>query len=43
MQINKVLISDKIDVIERNLSFLNQYKEKSEAELLNSYKDIQAI
>ena len=43
MQINKVLISDKIDVIERNLSFLNQYKEKSEAEFLNSYKDIQAI
>ena len=43
MQINKVLICDKIDVIERNLSFLNQYKEKNEAELLSSYKDIQAI
>ena len=43
MQINKVLIYDKIDVIERNLSFLNQYKEKSETELLDSYKDIQAI
>jgi len=39
MQINKVLIYDKIDVIERNLSFLNQYKEKSETELLDSYKD----
>ncbi len=43
MQINKELIHGKIDIIERNITFLSIYKEKDENEFLNSYKDIQAI
>jgi uncharacterized protein YutE (UPF0331/DUF86 family) len=43
MQINKELINGKIDIIERNITFLNIYKEKTEADILNNYKDVQAI
>jgi len=43
MQIDKELIHGKIDIIERDITFLSTYKEKDEGELLNSYKDIQAI
>jgi uncharacterized protein YutE (UPF0331/DUF86 family) len=43
MQIDKDLIHGKIDIIERNLTFLNTYKEKSEVDVLDNYKDIQAI
>ena len=43
MQINKELIHGKIDIIERNITFLSTYKEKKEGEFLSSYKDIQAI
>ncbi len=43
MQIDKELIHGKIDIIERNTTFLSTYKEKNEVELLSSYKDIQAI
>lgn len=43
MQIDRELIHGKIDIIERNNTFLNTYKEKSEVEILSSYKDVQAI
>ena len=43
MQIDKELIHGKIDIIERNITFLSSYKEKIEAEFLSNYKDIQAI
>ena len=43
MQIDRELIHGKIDIIERNITFLNTYKEKSEVEILSSYKDVQAI
>ena len=43
MQIDKELIHGKIDIIERNITFLSTYKEKKEGEFLSSYKDIQAI
>ncbi len=43
MQIDKELIHGKIDIIERNITFLSTYKEEIESELLRSYKDIQAI
>ena len=43
MQIDKELIHGKIDIIERNLTFLSEYKEKERSGILSSYKDIQAI
>ncbi len=43
MQIDKIIIYGKIDIIERNIRFLREYKEKDEAEILGSYKDLQAI
>jgi uncharacterized protein YutE (UPF0331/DUF86 family) len=43
MQIDKELIHGKIDIIERNITFLSVYKEKNEVVILSSYKDIQAI
>jgi len=43
MQIDKELIHGKIDIIERNITFLNTYKERIEVDILDSYKDIQAI
>ncbi len=43
MSINKVLIQNKIDIIERNLKFLIEYKDKNEKDFLNSYKDVQAV
>ena len=43
MQIDKELVHGKIDIIERDITFLSTYKEKDESEFLSSYKDIQAI
>jgi len=43
MQIDKIIIYGKIDIIERNIRFLREYKEKGESEILDSYKDLQAI
>ena len=43
MQIDKDLIQGKIDIIERNLNFLSNYKDMSEEEFVNSYKDVQAV
>ena len=37
------IIEGKIDVILRNLEFLNEYKYIDEEEFLNSYKDVQAV
>jgi len=43
MRIDKIIIYGKIDIIERNIRFLREYKEKGESEILDSYKDLQAI
>ena len=43
MQIDKELIHGKIDIIERDITFLSSYKEKDEGEILSNYKEIQAI
>jgi len=43
MRIDKIIIYGKIDIIERNIRFLREYKEKDESEILSSYKDLQAI
>lgn len=43
MQIDNDLIQGKIDIIEKNLTFLGEYKDISGMEFSNSYKDIQAV
>ena len=43
MQIDNDLIQGKIDIIEKNLTFLGEYKDVEEEEFFNSYKDIQAV
>ena len=37
------IIEGKIDIILRNLEFLNEYRYVDEEEFLNSYKDVQAV
>ncbi len=37
------IIEGKIDVIQRNLEFLEEYKNIDEDTFLNSYKDVQAV
>ena len=37
------IIEGKIDVIQRNLEFLEEYKHIDENTFLNSYKDVQAV
>ncbi len=37
------IIEGKIDVIQRNLEFLEEYKNIDENTFLNSYKDVQAV
>lgn len=37
------VIEGKIDIIVRNLEFLNDYRFVDEEEFLNSYKDVQAV
>jgi len=37
------IIEGKIDVIQRNLDFLEEYKNIDEDTFLNSYKDVQAV
>ncbi len=41
--LDKELIEEKMDIVERNLRFLNNYTEMEEKEFLGSYKDIQAV
>jgi len=36
-------VEEKIDIIERNLKFLEEYKGVGEAEFTASYKDVQAV
>ena len=43
MQIDRDLIQDKIDVVEKNLKFLDEYKSIEIEEFLNNYKDVQAV
>ncbi len=43
MSRDKSLIEGKIDIIHRNLEFLNDYKHMDEEEFINSFKDIQAM
>ncbi|MHA1719203.1 MAG: type VII toxin-antitoxin system HepT family RNase toxin [Promethearchaeota archaeon] len=43
MPVSIEMIKGKFDIIERNLKFLNEYKEISEEEFINNYKDIQAV
>ncbi|MEM3526179.1 MAG: HepT-like ribonuclease domain-containing protein [Candidatus Jordarchaeaceae archaeon] len=43
MDVNRKVIEGKIDIIERNLRFLEQYKEIGLKEFEKSYKDVQAV
>lgn len=43
MEIDKDLIQDKIDVIEKNLKFLDEYKSVEIEKFLSIYKDVQAV
>ncbi len=43
MDIDKDLIQDKIDVIEKNLKFLDEYKSVEIEKFLSNYKDVQAV
>ncbi|MFB0561221.1 MAG: DUF86 domain-containing protein [Candidatus Lokiarchaeia archaeon] len=43
MDVNRDVIEGKIDIIERNLRFLEQYKNFKIKEFEKSYKDIQAV
>jgi uncharacterized protein YutE (UPF0331/DUF86 family) len=43
MSIDKAMIQGKMDIIERNLEFLAAYKEITEKDFLQSYKDVQAV
>ena len=43
MLINIEMIKGKFDIIERNLKFLEEYKEKIDKDFLNNFKDIQAL
>ncbi|MBS7251591.1 MAG: DUF86 domain-containing protein [Candidatus Freyarchaeota archaeon] len=43
MEINIKLIEGKMDIIERNIKFLEQYKDFEIKEFEKSYKDIQAV
>ncbi len=43
MPINIEMINGKFDIIERNLKFLEEYKQKTDKDFLNNFKDIQAL
>ena len=43
MSIDKAMIQGKIDIIERNLKFLVAYKQVTQKDFIQSYKDIQAV
>lgn len=43
MQIDEKLIQGKIDIIENNFDFLDQYKKVKPKEFIDSFKDIQAV
>lgn len=43
MSVDKNLVEGKIDIVQRNLEFLNEYKYTDEEEFIDSFKDIQAV
>ncbi|MGQ9723723.1 MAG: type VII toxin-antitoxin system HepT family RNase toxin [Candidatus Jordarchaeum sp.] len=43
MEVDRNLIEGKIDIIERNIKFLEQYKDSKIKEFEKNYKDIQAV
>lgn len=43
MSVDKNLVEGKIDIVQRNLEFLNDYKYMDEEEFIDSFKDIQAV
>ncbi|MFP3946371.1 MAG: type VII toxin-antitoxin system HepT family RNase toxin [Archaeoglobaceae archaeon] len=43
MSMDRNLVEGKIDIIHRNLEFLNDYKYMDEEEFINSFKDVQAV
>jgi uncharacterized protein YutE (UPF0331/DUF86 family) len=43
MQIDEKLIQGKIDIIENNFNFLDQYKNIKPKDFIDSFKDIQAV
>ena len=43
MQVDRERIEDKIDIIERDLEFLNSYNEMEDDTFSKSFKDIQAV
>jgi uncharacterized protein YutE (UPF0331/DUF86 family) len=43
MEVDKDLIEGKVDIIQRNLNFLDEYKSANEEEFVSRYKDVQAV
>ncbi|MBO3804147.1 MAG: DUF86 domain-containing protein [Candidatus Brockarchaeota archaeon] len=43
MKVERDVIEGKLDIIERNLKFLNEYKTASPRRFVKSYKDVQAV
>lgn len=43
MPVSKDLVEGKIDIIQRNLEFLGEYKHIDEEEFSDSFKDVQAV
>ena len=43
MPVDKDLIQDKIDIIDKNLNFLSEYQNVKENNFIKSYKDVQAV
>ncbi len=41
--INKEMIEGKFDIIEQNIKFLQEFKEKNPEEFISNYKDVQAV
>jgi uncharacterized protein YutE (UPF0331/DUF86 family) len=42
MKVDKGIIKDRFDTIERNINFLKEYKDIPTEKFINSYKDVQA-
>ena len=40
--LDKAVIEEKMDIVERNLQFLKSFAKMEEKEFLESYKDVQA-
>lgn len=42
MKVDKGIIKERFDTIERNINFVKEYKDIPKKEFINSYKDVQA-